>query len=88
MTELDLFKWINEWQPEWRWDTNGESKKDDVIIWISVHAIDSFFDLLPYSLFEESSIDAKLCDKSIAIWASEICYPLDIELERVFPKTN
>lgn len=88
MKELDLFKWVNEWEPEWRWDTNSASKQDDVIIWISIHALESFFNLLPYSLFDEGSIEARICDRSIAIWASDICYPFDIDVERVFPKQS
>lgn len=86
MQELDLFKWVNEWNPQWRWDTNSITKKDDVIIWISLHSLESFMKLLPYRLFAEGGIDVRLQDQAIVIWASDICDPFDIEPSRVFPK--
>jgi hypothetical protein len=85
MTELDLYKWVEEWNPEHRWDMNG-SKKDDVIIWISLHSLESFMKLLPFSLFEEGGIEVRLLSDSIAIWASDICDPLDLDIKNIFPK--
>jgi hypothetical protein len=86
MTELELFRWIKEWEPEYRWDINGSTNEEDVIIWISIYALPSFLALLPYSLFDEGGIEVRLQDKAIAIWASDICYPLDIIAVNVFPK--
>lgn len=86
MTELDLYKWVKEWEPEWRWDTNSDTKKADVIIWVSIYSIESFYKLFDYQDFDEGGIEARLVDRSIAIWASDICEPSDIEIEKIFPK--
>ena len=88
MTELELFKWVQEHESEWRWDTNG-NKEDDVLIWISVYAIESFYDLLDPSIFNDGGgLDARLVDRSIAIFMGEICEHFGIAIENVFPKTN
>lgn len=86
MTELDLFKWVQEWEPEWRWDINGATNSEDVILWVSIPSLKWFMDLLPYSLFDEGGIEVRLLDASIALWASDICSPFGIKTENVFPK--
>jgi hypothetical protein len=86
MTELDFYKWVNKWQPEWQWDINDGYQ--DVLMWISIYSIESFYDLLPYSSFCEGGISARLVDKTIAIWAREILHPFNISLEKVFTKEN
>jgi hypothetical protein len=89
MTELQLFKWVKEWEPEYRWDTNDETKQADVILWFSVYAIESFYKLLDPSLFNDGGgLDARLVSNSIAIWMGEICDYFGIEIENVFPKIN
>ena len=86
MTELDFYKWVKEFEPEYRWDKNPESKLDDVLIWISISSLEWFYKLLPAILFDEGGIEARLVDNSVAIWASDICDPLGIDIENVFPK--
>lgn len=89
MTELELYKWVNEWNPEWRWDirdTGREKSKEDVILWVSVNALEYFVKLLPDSLLDEEGIEVRLQDKCIAIWASDICDHCDIKMENVFPR--
>jgi hypothetical protein len=87
MTELDLFKWVKEWEPEHRWDVNSETRQDDVILWISIYAIESFYKLIDPSIFNDGGgLDARLVDKHIAIWMAEICDYFGIEKENVFPK--
>lgn len=87
MTELDFYKWVKSHDPEYRWATNETSKKEDVIIWISVYALESFLKMLPYaSLFDEGGIEVRLQKEGIAIWASDILDPFGIELEKIFEK--
>lgn len=86
MTELEFYKWVRQWEPEWRWDINSATKKDDVIIWVSVYALESFLKLLPSTLFDEGGIECRLQDSSIAIWASDICYHCGIDIEKIFEK--
>lgn len=88
MTELDLFKWVQEWQPEWRWDTNGSSNEDDVIIWLSIYSLESFQKLLPAGSFDDGGIEARLQDRHVVIWARDICDYSGIKIENVFPKDN
>jgi hypothetical protein len=86
MTELDLYKWVTSFEPEWRWDTNPDTKHPDVILWISVYAIESFLNLLPNTVLDEGGVSARLVDKNIAVWMSEICEECDINMENVFEK--
>jgi hypothetical protein len=86
MTELEFYKWLKEYDPEWRWDKNSQSKQDDVIIWVSIYALESFFKLLPKTVFDDGGIEARLQDKCVVIWASDICDHCGIELEKMFEK--
>jgi len=84
MTELELYKWIQEHEPEWRWDIN--KSEEDVVIWVSTYALESFMKLLPSGLFDEGGIEVRLVDRYIAIWASDICDYCGIEMGNVFSK--
>jgi hypothetical protein len=86
MTELDFYKWVQEWQPEYRWQHREGQKEQDVIFWVNKYSFDEFIDLLPDNLFSESGIECTLINKSIAIWASDILEPLDIKIENIFPQ--
>jgi hypothetical protein len=88
MSELELYKWVQEHDPEYRWDINGASKKEDVIMWISIYSLESFFKLLPYTVFDDGGIEARLQDKCVAIWASDICDHCGIDMEKIFEKSN
>lgn len=88
MTELDLYKWVQKWEPEWRWELNDETKEPDVVLWISIYSIESFYEINGDYIFSEGGISARLVDKSIAIWMSSICDHYAIDLEKVFPKEN
>lgn len=89
MTAELLSKWIEIWEPEWRWDVNSYSKEDDVIIWISIYAIESFYNLLDPSVFNDGGgLDARLVNNHVAIFMSDICDHFGIEMEQVFPKNN
>lgn len=87
MSELEFYKWVQEWEPEWRWDINSETKEDDVIIWVSIYSIESFCRLIDMGAFNDGGgLDARLQDRYIAIFAAEICNYYGIEIENVFPK--
>jgi hypothetical protein len=87
MTELDFFKWVNENQPEYRWDSNLASNKEDVILWINFYHIKSFMQLLSApGLFDEGGIEVRLQQDAIAIWASDVLDYFGIELEKIFDK--
>ena len=86
MTELEFYKWIKDFDPEWRWDRNGQTNKEDVIIWITVNGLESFCNLLPYSLLSEGGIEVRLQEKCIAIWASDVLNHFNIPLENIFEK--
>lgn len=86
MTELDLYKFIQEWNPEWIWQENHKTKLDDVLIWFSIVYFDDFYKLLPETLFEEGGISCRIVSGSVAIWASDFCDSLGIDYRNVFPK--
>jgi hypothetical protein len=87
MSELDFYKWVNETQPEWRWDKNGTSNKEDVILWINFYNIKSFMEVLAApGLFDEGGIEVRLQEYSLAVWASDVLDYFGIELDKIFPK--
>jgi hypothetical protein len=87
MTELEFYKWVKDNDPEYRWDRNGISNEEDVILWISFWRIKSFMELLSApGLFDEGGIEVRLQQDSIAIWASDVLDYFGIELEKIFEK--
>lgn len=81
MTELQLYKWVEEYEPEWRWD--GQK----VIVWISVWSLESFLKLFDSSIFNDGGgLDARLTGRYIAIVINDVCDYFGIEIENVFPK--
>lgn len=88
LTELELYKWVVAYEPEYRWDKNGANGKEDVIVWVTFWALDSFCKLFPYSLFDEGGIEVRLQDRCIVIWASDFCGYMGIELENIFKKED
>lgn len=83
MTELDFYKWMKKYDPQYRWeDRNG---KKDVVLWISIGSLESFFNLLnSASLFDDGGIEVRLQDRVVAIWASDILHHFGIDLEGIF----
>lgn len=81
MTELQLYKWVNEWEPEWRWEG------DEVIMWIRDFLIESFLKLFDPAVFNDGGgLDARLTGQYVAIVINDVCDYFGIKIENVFPR--
>lgn len=82
MTELELYKYIQENNIEWhRQNNNGI---DDVLILPSLHQIESLYKILSPSLFDEEGIECIMKYGYFAIWMQDICSYYGIEMNNVF----
>jgi hypothetical protein len=84
MTELELYKFIEENSIEWHWDING-SGKTDVLICIDFCDLDEFTTLIADALIEEPIV-VHLRTNYVFVWMQDLCDIFDIEIENVFKK--
>lgn len=86
MTELQLYKFIEEFNPEYRWQDNEGS--EDVMMWVSKYHYESFCELFEGSgFFDESGYDATICGGGyLAVWMDDICQYFSIDMANVFKK--
>ncbi len=87
MTELELYKFVNDNDCEWHWNYDGH-----LTLFISHHYLKDFCDMLQYSDFDDGGLpgEQRLCyDGSVALCQfEEVCEIYDIEPENVFPKED
>lgn len=85
MTELQLYKFINNNGCEWHWNPDGH-----LIIFISHYHLKDFCDMLGRNAFDDDGLPCEqhLCaDGDIALNGFEnVLEYYDIEPENVFPK--
>lgn len=82
MTELELYKFINDNNIDWHKQDNDGT--EDVIVFPSFRQIDTFKKILPPCLFDEGGIECRMRDGYFAIWMKDICEYCGVELEKVF----
>ncbi|MCT4263414.1 hypothetical protein HZP32_14950 [Elizabethkingia anophelis] len=85
MTELELYKYINDNNIDYRWQLN-ENEQEDVIIFPYTFQIDDFYKLIKSDTDFEHGVEMKLMDGYFSVYMSDICDYVGIELERVFEK--
>lgn len=87
MTELQLYKFVQDNRVEWRWEINRETgyEKDDVILLPYIFHFEDFMKLIG-DAFDEYPLEVKARRDYVAIWMQEICDYFGIEIENVFPK--
>lgn len=78
MTELDLFKFIQDHNSEYHW--HGE----EIYFFVGDSDFKDFISLLPYSIFDDSGIDCKLKDGYLVFEMIGICDYCGIDPKRVF----
>lgn len=82
MTELELYKFINENNIEWcKQDNNGT---EDVLIFPSFYEMKAFKNLLPSSIFDGGGIECTMMDGYFCFWMKDICENYGLKLENVF----
>jgi len=80
MNELELYKFIEDKETSF----DGET----AILWIHHVELESFVKLIGAGLLDEGGFDVKLQEDYIAVEMNDICEYHDIELDKVFNKTN
>jgi hypothetical protein len=82
MTELDLYKFINDNNIEWhRQDNDGTP---DIIIFPFIFQLDEFYKLLKGYKTDEGGLEIRLFYGYVSVWMNEICEYYDIDIKKVF----
>lgn len=81
MTELELYKYINDNNIEWhREDNDGTS---DIIIFPYTFQIDEFIELVK-DYTGDGGIECRLMNGYFAIWMNDLCEYFGVEINNVF----
>ena len=80
MTELELYKFINDNIIEWHIRDNDGTP--DIIIFVYTFQIDEFYKLIKSSIDE--GIECRLMDGYFAFWMNDICDYYGIDMYKVF----
>ena len=79
MTELDLYKFCEEQEMDWR--------GDELILWIHSYDLKEFTDLVGGDYFSEGNVEVALLSHGvIAIEMNDLCEHFDIDPERIRSK--
>ena len=82
MTELELYKFINDNNIEWhRQDNDGTP---DVIFFPYYHQIEDFRKILSVSSFDDAGIECRMKDGYFAFWMKDICEYYGVDIDKVF----
>lgn len=84
MTALELYKFINENDIEWRWETRIDTGERDVIMFPSAYIVEDFSELLSPTSFDDGGINCVMMDGYFAFWMNDICEHYGIKLEEIF----
>lgn len=81
MTELELYKYINDNDIEWhRHDNNGEN---DVVILPYIFQLEEFSKLIS-NYHTDEGVQVRLQNGYAGIWMKEICDYFGVDFEKVF----
>jgi hypothetical protein len=82
MTELELYKFINDNTIEWhRRDNEGE---EDIIIFPYIFQIEEFQKLLSNHHYDDGGLICRMMNGYFAFWMKDICEYYGIEINNVF----
>lgn len=85
MSELELYKFINDNDIEYRYEFDRENQKDDLLIWIPFYLVEDFAKLIE-SINDESPTTCYLTQSNLCFWMTDICSHFSIELESIFKR--
>ena len=79
MKELELFKFVQDKEIDWRGDL--------LILWIHPSDLKEFADLLGYNYLSEDGLNVNLRDGgTVAVELNDVCEAFDIEPENILAK--
>ena len=82
MTELELYKYINDHKIEWhRAIRDG---KEDILIMPAFDFLKAFTEMLGQSIFDDEGVESMLRDGYLCIWMQDICDFHGVEMNNVF----
>ncbi len=84
MTELGLYKFINEHNIEWHYENND--KTTDVIIFVHTYQLEYFQKILTPGIFDDSGIECRMMSGYFCFWMKDICEYYGIDFTAVFKK--
>jgi len=82
MTELKLYKFINEYETEYHW--HG----DEVIMFVIIWQVEAFNNLLGHNIFDENGVECVMKHDYVCFKMFHICEYFGIKLENVFTNKN
>lgn len=85
MTELELYKYIQENGIEWhRYENDG---KEDVLIFPYIFQLEEFANMIKNATDEEG-VECRIKGNYVAVWMLDICEYFGIEMDNVFKGDN
>ena len=78
MTELQLYKFCEDKELDWR--------GDKLILWIPFWQLEDFTELIGYNYLSEGGIEVTLLNDCIALDIVDLCEDFDIEPENIVKK--
>lgn len=80
MTELDLYKFCEDKEMDWR--------GDQLIIWLYFSELADWTELVGHEHFDEGGMEVNLKSNCIAFDLCEVCEDWEIDPERILKKEN
>lgn len=82
MTELELYKFLNEDDGVQQYNWEG----DEFLVWIKFWVLEDFTKMIGYNYLSEGGMDCNLQDYCACIDIVDICEYYDIDLENILKK--
>ncbi len=83
MTEIELYKFIQDNSIEWHWQDNDGV--DDVVIFPYPFQIEEFAKMVE-SFTGDGGMECRLMGGYFAFWMKDLCEHYDIDIEKVFDR--
>lgn len=92
MTDLELYKFVNDNLIEWKWASpppESDSMLDcDVFLFVPTYQLDDFYGLLSPNMLSNSPQQCWLKDGYVAVPMGSICEYHNVDMDAVFPKAE
>ena len=85
MTELKLYKFLNDHELEYRWEIY-ETKNNEFLVWIPFYLLEDFTEMIGYDYLSEGGINVNLQESYICLNIFDIAEYHEIELENILKK--